>query len=120
MSDQLQALMQSGPLTTQQFAPNSRYYGIETATLTTADGRVHIYLRRRFCPPPERFALLQEHTVAQGERLDNLTAQYYGDPEVFWRVCDANNAIRPDDLTETLGTTIRITLPEGIPSNSSQ
>ena len=66
-------------------------------------------------PPPERFALLQEHTVSQGDRLDNLAAQYLGDPEQFWRLCDANGAMRPEELTETVGRRLRITLPEGIP-----
>ncbi len=97
------------------FAINSRYNGIETAKLETVDGKTIVYLRRRFVPPPERFALLLEHTVTEGERLDNITAQYLGDPEQFWRVCDANGAIRPDELTETIGRRLRITLPEGIP-----
>ena len=97
------------------FAMTSRYYNLETATLETVDGQTIIYLRRRFVPGPERFALLQEHMVTQGERLDNVTAQYLGDPEQFWRICDANAAMRPDELTETIGRRLRITLPEGIP-----
>ncbi len=113
MSDPLEALMQTTPLTAQLFAPNSRYYGSETATYVRADGTPVIYVRRRFCPPPERFALLVEHLVREGERLDNITAQYLGDPELFWRVCDANNVIRPEELEER-GRRIRITLPEGI------
>jgi hypothetical protein len=97
------------------FSPTSRYYGIETTMLATPEGKVFIYLRRRFVPSPERFALLQEHIVKQNERLDNITAQYLGDPEQFWRVCDANGAMRPEELTETVGRRLRITLPEGIP-----
>ena len=53
--------------------------------------------------------------MAEGERMDTITAQYLGDPEQFWRVCDANGAVRPDELTETVGRRLRITLPEGIP-----
>jgi hypothetical protein len=53
--------------------------------------------------------------VTQGDRLDNVTARYLGDPEAFWRICDANNAMRPNELTETIGRRLRITLPEGIP-----
>ncbi len=97
------------------FPPTSRYYTIETATLTMSDDRTVIYLKRRFVPPPERFSLLQEHLVVQGDRLDNITARYLGDPEQFWRVCDANRAMRPEELTETIGRRLRITLPEGIP-----
>ena len=53
--------------------------------------------------------------MTEGERLDNLAAQYIGDSELFWRICDANRAMRPAELTETLGRLLRITLPEGIP-----
>jgi hypothetical protein len=114
MSDPMQALMQPTPLTAQLFGMNSRYASIATATLTRPDGTTIVYLRRRFCPDPDRMALLLEHSVSQGERLDNITAHYLGDPELFWRVCDANNVLAPEEL-ETLGRLIRITLPEGIP-----
>ena len=97
------------------FPATSRYATVETTTLETADGVTVIYLRRRFVPPPERFSLLQEHVVQQNERLDNVTARYLDDPEQFWRICDANRAMRPDELTETVGRRLRITLPEGIP-----
>jgi hypothetical protein len=97
------------------FPPSSRYFSVVATTLEGRDGRVIVYLERRFVPPPQRFALLQEHVVTQGERLDNITGQYLDDPEQFWRICDANRAMRPDELTETIGRRLRITLPEGIP-----
>ena len=96
------------------FPPTSRYSGIETATIEDDEGRVTIYLRRRFLPPMGRFALLREHVVTQGERLDNITALHLDDPEQFWRICDANGAMRPAGLTERIGRRLRITLPEGI------
>jgi hypothetical protein len=102
-------------MTTYNFPATSRYYGIEITTLKTAAGLTVAYLRRRFLPSPERFAILQEHLVTEGERLDNIAAKYMGDPEAFWRIADANAAMRPEELTETIGRRIRITLPEGIP-----
>lgn len=114
-SQALKALLQPGQLKNSLFPPTSRYAGIDTATTKDADGRIVIYLRRRFVPSPEKFSLLQEHVVTQGERLDNITARYLGDPEQFWRVCDANGAMSPEELTETIGRRLRITLPEGIP-----
>ena len=99
------------------FSITSRYYNIETVKFESPDGKKIVYVRRRFVPPAERFELLQEHSVAEGERLDNITAQYLGDAEQFWRICDANNAMRPDELTETIERRLRITLPEGIPGN---
>jgi hypothetical protein len=102
-----------------QFPPSSRYHGIATKLHVTPDGRTVVYLARRFVPPPGRFTLLREHPVVQGDRLDNVTARHLGDPELFWRVADANNAMRPDELTEEVGRRLRITLPEGIPGAPS-
>jgi hypothetical protein len=110
----LQQILQPGGLKLTLFPPTSRYHGIETVKLETVDGKTIVYLRRRFCPLPERFTLLQEHVVVQGDRLDNITARYLEDPEQFWRICDANAAMRPNELAETIGRRIRITLPEGI------
>lgn len=106
---------------TDSFPATSRYFQFETAKLVVPDGqggeREIVYLRRRFVPPPENFATLQEHSVSEGDRLDNLTALYLGDPEQFWRLCDANVAMQPRELEEPAGRTVRITLPEGIPGN---
>lgn len=99
------------------FAITSRYYNTPTAELETAEGKKIKYLRRRFVPPPERFELLLEHAVSEGDRVDTITAQHLGDPEQFWRLCDANNAIQPEELIKTVGRRLRITLPEGIPIN---
>ena len=99
---------------TNSFPPNSRYFGIDTAKKEISSGKIIVYLRRRFVPPPERFELLQEHTVVESDRLDNITAKYLEDPEQFWRICDANRAMHPDDLIQ-IGRKLRITLPEGIP-----
>jgi hypothetical protein len=115
VSNPLQALLQAVPLTATLFPPSSRYHGADTDTVTAADGRVVVFLRRRLVPPPERFAVVQEHAVVEGDRLDNLAARYLGDPELFWRLCDANAALRPDELVETVGRRLLITLPEGIP-----
>ncbi|HEV2805964.1 MAG TPA: hypothetical protein VGW57_13660 [Chthoniobacterales bacterium] len=97
------------------FPPTSRYFEIETTKWKTPEGKSIVYIRRRFLPSADRFELLLEHSVVQGDRIDNVTAQYLGDPEQFWRVCDANNVMQPDELTATSGGKIRITLPEGIP-----
>lgn len=99
----------------------SRYYNIDVAKLDEGDGRTVAYLRRRFVPSSDRFQLLQEHTIKDGERLDVITAQYMADSEQFWRICDANNAMNPevlvrnpDTLEWKIGDKLRITLPEGI------
>jgi hypothetical protein len=113
--DPVQAFLQGNALVTPLYPPASRYHGIAAAQLTLPDGTTIAYLRRRFVPPPENFALLQEHVVSARDRLDNLAARYLGDPLQYWRICDANRAMRPDELTATAGRRLRITLPEGIP-----
>ena len=117
-TDPVQALLAQTSLQNTLFTSTSRYYGLATATITSPAGATIVYVERRFVPPPERFQLLQEHTVSQGERLDNIAARYLGDPELFWRLCDANRAMRPEALTATPGRTLRITLPEGITGTS--
>jgi hypothetical protein len=92
--------------------PNSRYSTLEKATLELADGRVAVYLRRRFLPSSEAMKLLAEVTVTQGDRLDLLTHRTLGDPEQFWRVCDANDAMNPFDLMAEEGTAVRVAMPE--------
>jgi hypothetical protein len=110
----LKAMLQAGRSTASSFPPNSRYHGADTANFSAGDGRTIVYLRRRFVPAPEEFSVVQEHGIVQGDRLDNVTAKYLGDAEQFWRLCDANGAIRPDELTETIGNKINIALPQGI------
>lgn len=112
--DPVQAMLAQTSLKNTLFAPGSRYYGIDTLNYVAPDGTTIVYIRRRFVPPPENFQLLQLHTVVQGERLDNIATQFLGDPTLFWRLCDANNAMRPEELTATVGRQLRITLPEGV------
>lgn len=100
------------------FPTSSRYHGIETAMLDLPDGSQVAYLRRRFVPPSSNFALLQEHEVVEGDRLDNLAAAYLGDPLLYWRICDANDALRPRELVAEIGRRLRMTLPEGLPGGT--
>jgi hypothetical protein len=95
------------------FPATSRYAGLPLATVDLA-GRAVRYVTRRFVPSPDRFVSLEEHVVALGERPDTIAATLVGDPEQFWRVCDANNVLRPDDIAE-VGRRLRVTLPEGMP-----
>ena len=115
MTDPLKALLEGGEVNTTLFTLTSRYYALKTRTYETSDNRTIVHLCRRFVPASDEFALLQEHTISQGDRLDNLAGRYLGDPEQYWQLCDANGAVRPDELTEDIGGKLRITLPKGIP-----
>ena len=97
------------------FDKTSRYAQLETTTLTVTDAdgteREVRYVRRRFLPEADRLTTLVEHTVTEGDRLDNVAAKYLGDPVLFWNVADANNAMRPEELTEEIGRVLKIALP---------
>jgi hypothetical protein len=95
--------------------PTSRYFAVGTATRVSRDGEEMVYLKRRFAPQPERLAPLGEHRVELGDRLDNVAAQHLGEAEQFWRIADANRALRPEELVERAGRRLRITLPDGVP-----
>ncbi len=94
------------------FEHTSRYYSLDTATFTTQDNRIIAYKRRRILPKGADMPLLVEVTVAQGDRLDLITARTLGDPEQFWRICDANNTMNPVDLTAESGKVLRVPIPQ--------
>jgi hypothetical protein len=97
------------------FDPTSRYYNLPVKTISLIDvgeTREITYVQRRFIPPADEITVAVEHMVTDGERLDNIAARYIGDPTQFWRICDANGAIRPNELTEKIGRRIIIAVPK--------
>jgi hypothetical protein len=89
------------------FAKTSRYADVPEAVYTDPSGREIVYKKLRLIPSPTS---LQVHEVGRGERLDRIAFRYFRDPEQFWRLCDANAALRPDDLTAELGRRLRVPL----------
>lgn len=92
------------------FFQGSRYQNVSTTQITDATGRVITYLTIRFIPPTP--AVLG-HTVTQGERLDQISYNFYKDAQRFWRIGDANFTMWPDDLVATANSTILIPPSEG-------
>ena len=93
------------------FEHTSRYYDLENATFITPDGRKMTYKRRRFLPQGENMPLLTEINLIQGDRLDLIAFRTLGDPEQFWRICDANNTMNPEELIKP-GKIIRVAVPQ--------
>lgn len=114
MNDPLEHLRQAGALNTSPFEQNSRYYGLPLARLERPGQHPIPYVLRRFIPPVEAYTEVQRHTVQDGDRIDRIAARYFGDPERYWQIADANAAIDPAELTSTPGDEISITLPPGI------
>ncbi|MGH9586168.1 MAG: LysM peptidoglycan-binding domain-containing protein, partial [Acidobacteriaceae bacterium] len=117
MSTPLSAFLQLGLVPPVTFPADSRYYGSRTLTYISPAGQSISYLARRIVPQPgaANYATVAQHTVIQGDRLDLIAAKYLGDPIMFWLICDANGAIRPEDLVATPGTVLSITMPQGVP-----
>ena len=113
MTAPLQALFGSASFSSGPFDPTSRYSDIPLGTLQTPRGPI-VYVTRRFLPSNAQAGALQTHTVMQSERLDTIAARYLGDPRQFWRVCDANDVLRPGDLTAVPGTALNIPVARGI------
>ena len=117
MNDPIASLLKLGVVPPVSFPTDSRYIGSATLTYVTPAGQSITYLARRFVPQPgaPNFSTLAQHTVRQGDRLDLIAAKYLGDPLLFWLICDANGAVRPDALVKTPGTLLNITMPQGVP-----
>lgn len=94
------------------FETTSRYYALETTTFVNEDGTQVSYKKRRFLPEGRNMPLLTEIKPQQGERLDLLTARLLGDPEQFWRICDANNVNNPKELAEDESRFVKIPIPQ--------
>lgn len=94
-----------------------RYDTVETATfsIVSDDGsrRLVRYQRRRFPPAAPTGRDVPRHLVRPGDRLDLLSYRYTGDPLGFWRICDVNAVLDPDDLVnaEAVGTEIALPPP---------
>ncbi len=93
------------------FTRESRYAALPTATLTMPDGRVVVYVRRRFRPGAAEVVAYAEEAVAAGDRPDLVAARTLGDPEAAWRLADANDVMRPAELTAEPGRMLRIAAP---------
>lgn len=90
------------------FFRGSRYEPVPDAEITLPDGRTVRYKRVRFIPATTgAFA----HRVTEGERLDLIAYQSYKNPELFWRICDANLATLPEELVEETGRVLVIPVP---------
>ena len=96
------------------FPPTSRYFGLRVVTREEADGTIHAYVSRRFVPAPERLAVAGSYVVTEKDRGDTIAFTVFGDPQLFWRLCDGNRALHPTEI-EKARLRLRVTLPEGIP-----
>lgn len=77
------------------FFAGSRYENAGTYNITTPDGKTVTVTK---IPLPTKKPLLGYHRRLEGQRLDLIASYYLKDPNAFWQLCDANNAVVPDAL----------------------
>jgi hypothetical protein len=99
-------------------AGRSRYDGAQVASAAAGDGagatREVAYLVPRTPRDPVAAVPLAWHRVAADDRADLVAHRYLGDPQAWWRICDANAALDPDALIgqENEGRVIVVGVPE--------
>lgn len=79
------------------FDRKSRYARLQTYTVKDHRGRQVSVVP---VPPHPNQATLGTHVLRQGERVDHLAAKYLDNPAGFWRICELNDAMLPETLTE--------------------
>ncbi|MDH3657576.1 MAG: hypothetical protein OEM77_05515 [Nitrosopumilus sp.] len=76
--------------------------------MQTEDEKTIRYKKRRFLPLAEKMQIQYMVNVIAKDRLDNISAKTISDPEHYWRICDANNAMHPEELVLTPGRMLKI------------
>ena len=93
------------------YIPASRYYGLTNRERTNAAGLTETFVARRIIPAMSRYRALDRHRTDGDERIENLSADYLGDPELYWRISDANGDQDPGLSAQPIGRLITIPLP---------
>ncbi|KIG17897.1 hypothetical protein DB30_02520 [Enhygromyxa salina] len=80
------------------YAKNSRYVRhASIVEVTDEQGRKVKRVGRAKQPP---LAELGEHIRREGQRLDHLANYYLRDPSAYWKICELNDVLLPDQLAE--------------------
>ena len=83
------------------FDPESRYYELADRTYRTRGGREILFKARCLLTDGEPEPPILWEEVAAGDRPDLLAHRVMGDSQLFWRLCEVNEASSPFELTET-------------------
>jgi hypothetical protein len=100
-----------------EFPPNSRYHNVPLRKRTAPDGTEETFVARRIIPAMEHYRVLDRYRTESGSRIDNAASAAFGDPEQYWRICDANGEAEPADATKPEGRLLVIPMPLEIASD---
>ena len=93
------------------FDPDSRYASQPQTVDVDDQGRPRPYVTLREVPQPVRPRPEDAyHVVVASDRLDRVAWQALGEPNLFWRLCDADGALHPDDLLAVEGRRLVVPL----------
>lgn len=92
------------------FSINSRYYMTPLRSQIGPDGEEQQFLARRIIPQSHSYEFERYIQTGQESRIDVVAAENYGDPMLFWRICDANGFADPGDSLEPDGKKVGIPL----------
>lgn len=79
------------------FDEKSRYRDLKPYRVTDRRGRTVPVVP---VPPAPREVVLGYHVRRQGQRLDHLAYRYLDNPAGFWRICELNDVMLPEALSE--------------------
>jgi hypothetical protein len=79
------------------FDKKSRYAGLETYSVEDKRGRT---VQVVTVPDAPKQDIMGYHLLKQGQRLDHFAGKYLKDPAGFWRICEANDVMQAESLSE--------------------
>ena len=100
------------------FDPDSRYAPLAQNVYESPDGRQIRYVTRRFLPRATEMTTLTTLMIQDSDRLDILAHRAFGNPLLYWQICDANEAMHPASLTAQPGEEIHVGIRSGLPQPS--
>jgi hypothetical protein len=93
------------------FPLNSRYRTVDLRTRLAPDGSTQTFVGRRIIPDLDRFKPIARHKLSGDERIDRIADEYFGDAELYWRICDANGDQDPGNAALPDGRILMIPIP---------
>ena len=79
------------------FDGKSRYFALTPYQVTDRRGRMVTVVP---VPAVPEESFLGYHVCVQGQRLDHLASHYLKNPAGFWRICELNDVMLPESLSE--------------------
>lgn len=79
------------------FDDKSRYEGLETYERTDQRGRTVAVVP---VPPDSEEQFRGYHLRIQGQRVDHMAYRYLNNAAGFWRICELNDVMLPEALSE--------------------